>query len=253
MVSDRADNSPTGQVAAEPSPWNLPNALTVVRILLVPVFLILLLADGGQDMTTRWWALGVFLLAMATDKLDGDLARKYNLVTNFGKIADPIADKSLMAAALIGLAIIAEIPWWVPVIILVRELGITVLRFFMIRIAVMPASRGGKIKTVVQTVAIGLFLLLRPLAHIVPEAVTFVVLILAWLIMAAAIVITVVTGIDYCLQAAKLAKDSHAGESSENRNGPADGQAGGGPVDGQAGGGPVDGQPGGGPVDPRTR
>ena len=213
-MNDRPENSAPEQTPAEPSPWNVPNALTVLRILLVPVFLVLLLADGGQDMTMRWWALAVFLLAMATDKIDGDLARKYNLITNFGKIADPIADKSLMAAALIGLAAIAEIPWWVPIIILIRELGITVLRFFMIRIAVMPASRGGKIKTVLQTVAIGLFLLLRPVAHIVPEGVTFALLILAWVVMVAAIVVTVVTGIDYCLQAAKLAKDSHAGNAA---------------------------------------
>ncbi|TSI16109.1 CDP-diacylglycerol--glycerol-3-phosphate 3-phosphatidyltransferase [Brevibacterium aurantiacum] len=213
-MNDRSENGTPGHAPAEPSPWNVPNALTVLRILLVPVFLVLLLADGGQDMTMRWWALVVFLLAMATDKIDGDLARKYNLITNFGKIADPIADKSLMAAALIGLAAIAEIPWWVPIIILVRELGITVLRFFMIRIAVMPASRGGKIKTVLQTVAIGLFLLLRPTAQIVPEGATFALLILAWLIMVAAIVVTVVTGIDYCLQAAKLAKESRGGDGT---------------------------------------
>ncbi|GAA1936214.1 hypothetical protein GCM10009689_15600 [Brevibacterium antiquum] len=213
-MNDRSEHGAPGHAPAEPSPWNVPNALTVLRILLVPVFLVLLLADGGQDMTMRWWALVVFLLAMATDKIDGDLARKYNLITNFGKIADPIADKSLMAAALIGLAAIAEIPWWVPIIILVRELGITVLRFFMIRIAVMPASRGGKIKTVLQTVAIGLFLLLRPVAQIVPEGVTFALLIVAWLIMVAAIVVTVVTGIDYCLQAAKLAKESRGGSGT---------------------------------------
>lgn len=210
-MNDRSENGAPGHAPAEPSPWNVPNALTVLRILLVPVFLVLLLADGGQDMTMRWWALVVFLLAMATDKIDGDLARKYNLITNFGKIADPIADKSLMAAALIGLAAIAEIPWWVPIIILVRELGITVLRFFMIRIAVMPASRGGKIKTVLQTVAIGLFLLLTPLAVFVSAGVNFALTVFAWLVMTAAIVVTIVTGIDYCLQAAKLAKESRGG------------------------------------------
>ncbi|MCD1285970.1 CDP-diacylglycerol--glycerol-3-phosphate 3-phosphatidyltransferase [Brevibacterium sp. GP-SGM9] len=215
-MNERAEAGASNQPAAEPSPWNVPNALTVLRILLVPVFLILLLADGGHDLTTRWWALVVFLLAMLTDKIDGDLARKYNLITNFGKIADPIADKSLMAAALIGLALVSELPWWVPVVILVRELGITVLRFFMIRIAVMPASKGGKLKTVLQTVAIGLFLLLYPLAHLVPEGVTFVLVLLAWIIMSAAIVVTVVTGIDYCIQAAKLAKDAHAGDAGKD-------------------------------------
>lgn len=211
---ERAEASSQEAPAPEPSAWNVPNALTVLRILLVPLFLVLLLNDGGYDVATRWWALVVFLLAMLTDKIDGDIARKYNLITNFGKIADPIADKSLMAAALIGLSIIGGLPWWVPVIILVRELGITVLRFFMIRIAVMPASRGGKIKTVMQTVAIGLFLLLYPLAQLVPEWATFVLLILAWVVMTAAIVVTIVTGIDYCVQAAKLAKDNRAGGTS---------------------------------------
>ena len=208
-MNERAETPPQ----AAPSNWNVPNALTVVRILLVPVFLMLLLNDGGQNMTTRWWALAVFLLAMLTDKIDGDLARKYNLITDFGKIADPIADKSLMAAALIGLAVVGEVPWWVPVIILVRELGITVLRFFMIRIAVMPASRGGKIKTVLQTVAIGLLLLWKPLAFLVPGVVAVVLLVIAWLVLVAAIIVTIVTGVDYCIQAAKLARAAHAGEA----------------------------------------
>lgn len=234
-MNDRPETPPT----AEPSAWNLPNALTVVRILLVPVFLVLLLNDGGQDLTTRWWALAVFLLAMATDKIDGDLARKYNLITNFGKIADPIADKSLMAAALIGLALVGELPWWVPVIILVRELGITVLRFFMIRIAVMPASKGGKLKTVLQTVAIGLFLLLKPLAFIVPVPVAIVLIVVAWVVMAAAIVVTIVTGIDYCIQAARLARTAHSGAEATDRP-TSDGTSAGGsvrqPGHGEAGG-----------------
>ncbi|TGD11271.1 CDP-diacylglycerol--glycerol-3-phosphate 3-phosphatidyltransferase [Brevibacterium sp. S111] len=221
-MNDRVEAGASQQPAAEPSPWNIPNALTVLRILMVPVFLVLLLAQGGDDVTTRWWALVVFLLAMLTDKIDGDLARRYNLVTNFGKIADPIADKSLMAAALIGLAIIVELPWWVPVIILVRELGITVLRFFMIRIAVMPASRGGKIKTVLQTVAIGLFLLIFPLAHLVPPVVYVVLLVFAWVVMTGAIVVTLVTGIDYCVQAAKLYKEAKAGGSSAAGDGARD-------------------------------
>ena len=193
----------------------MPNALTVLRILMVPLFLVFLLADGGNDVTLRWWALVVFLVAMFTDFVDGYLARRNNLITNFGKIADPIADKSLMAAALIGLAIIAELPWWVPVIILVREFGITVLRFFMIRIAVMPASRGGKIKTVLQTAAIGLFLLIFPLSAVVPSVVYVILLVFAWIIMTAAIVVTIVTGVDYCVQAAKLYKDAKNGGNTQ--------------------------------------
>ena len=193
----------------------MPNALTVLRILMVPLFLVFLLADGGNDVTLRWWALVVFLVAMFTDFVDGYLARRNNLITNFGKIADPIADKSLMAAALIGLAIIVELPWWVPVIILVREFGITVLRFFMIRIAVMPASRGGKIKTVLQTAAIALFLLIFPLSDVVPPVVYTILLVIAWIIMTAAIVVTIVTGVDYCVQAAKLYKDAKTGGNAQ--------------------------------------
>ena len=193
----------------------MPNALTVLRILMVPLFLVFLLADGGNDVTLRWWALVVFLVAMFTDFVDGYLARRYNLITNFGKIADPIADKSLMAAALIGLAIIVELPWWVPVIILVREFGITVLRFFMIRIAVMPASRGGKIKTVLQTAAIALFLLIFPLSDVVAPVVYTILLVIAWIIMTAAIVVTIVTGVDYCVQAAKLYKDAKTGGNAQ--------------------------------------
>ena len=193
----------------------MPNALTVLRILMVPLFLVFLLADGGNDVTLRWWALVVFLVAMFTDFVDGYLARRNNLITNFGKIADPIADKSLMAAALIGLAIIVELPWWVPVIILVREFGITVLRFFMIRIAVMPASRGGKIKTVLQTAAIALFLLIFPLSDVVAPVVYTILLVIAWIIMTAAIVVTIVTGVDYCAQAAKLYKDAKTGGNAQ--------------------------------------
>ena len=214
-MNDRVEAGASQQPSAEPSPWNIPNALTVLRILMVPLFLVLLLADGGNDVTLRWWALIVFLLAMFTDFVDGYLARRNNLITNFGKIADPIADKSLMAAALIGLAIIVELPWWVPVIILVREFGITVLRFFMIRIAVMPASRGGKIKTVLQTAAIALFLLIFPLSDVVPPVVYTILLVIAWIIMTAAIVVTIVTGVDYCVQAAKLYKDAKNGGNTQ--------------------------------------
>ena len=214
-MNDRVEAGASQQPSAEPSPWNVPNALTVLRILMVPLFLVLLLADGGNDVTLRWWALIVFLLAMFTDFVDGYLARRNNLITNFGKIADPIADKSLMAAALIGLAIIVELPWWVPVIILVREFGITVLRFFMIRIAVMPASRGGKIKTVLQTAAIALFLLIFPLSDMVAPVVYTILLVIAWIIMTAAIVVTIVTGVDYCVQAAKLYKDAKTGGNAQ--------------------------------------
>ena len=98
---------------------------------------------------------------MITDRFDGALARSYGMVTEFGTLADPIADKALIGAALIGLSMLGDLPWWVTVVIMVREIGITVLRFAVLRRGVIPASRGGKLKTLVQAVAIGL---VRPAA-----------------------------------------------------------------------------------------
>ncbi|GAA4285004.1 hypothetical protein GCM10022261_25350 [Brevibacterium daeguense] len=193
---------------SQPSPWNLPNALTILRILLVPVFLVLLLGHGGEDPVWRLWAFIVFGLAMLTDKIDGDLARRWGLVTDFGKIADPIADKSLMAAALIGLWLIEVLPWWIPVIILVREFGITVLRLVIIRWVVLPASKGGKLKTLLQTLAIGLFIVLLPLAGVVPEPVIVGLVITAWVVMTAAVVVTLVTGVDYCVKSYRLVRQT---------------------------------------------
>ena len=176
-------------VDAAPSNWNLPNALTVLRILGVPVFLWLLLREGGGDATWRWWAFGVFALLMITDRLDGELARRNNLITDFGKIADPIADKALMIGALVGLNVIGVLPWWVTVIIVVRELGITVWRMVLLRQGkVVPASTGGKLKTVLQTLAVGLFIM--PVSWLFWPA---------WIVMIAAIAVTVWTGVQYLL------------------------------------------------------
>ena len=140
-------------VNPEVSNWNLPNILTSVRILFIPLFVWLVL--GGHD----WWAFGCFVLLMITDKLDGDIARSRGLVTNFGKIADPIADKALMTAAFVCLNIIGVLPVWVTVLILVREFGITIWRFVLLRQGkVVPASQGGKLKTALQTLAVALYL-----------------------------------------------------------------------------------------------
>ena len=180
---------------AAPSNWNLPNALTVLRILGVPVFLWLLLQEGGEDAGWRWWAFGVFALLMITDKIDGDLARSRNLVTDFGKIADPIADKALMIGALVGLNIIELLPWWITAIIVVRELGITLWRVVQLRRGhVVPASKGGKLKTVAQSLAVALFLM--PLAWLFWSA---------WIVMIIAVAITVVTGIQYIVDSRKAA------------------------------------------------
>jgi CDP-diacylglycerol---glycerol-3-phosphate 3-phosphatidyltransferase len=180
----------------EPSPWNLPNALTAFRIVLVPLFAWMLLAHPAEP---GWRVLtaGVFSVAILTDSLDGYLARRNNLVTRFGKLADPIADKALTGTALICLSVIGELWWWVTIVILVREWGITVMRFAMLRYGVMAAGRGGKIKTVFQAVAIILYLL--PLAAVASWAP-----IVAMIVMGIALVLTVVSGLDYVREAVRL-------------------------------------------------
>ncbi|WP_285650073.1 CDP-diacylglycerol--glycerol-3-phosphate 3-phosphatidyltransferase [Actinomycetospora sp. NBRC 106375] len=173
---------------------NIANALTVVRLVLVPVFLVVLFVDGGQSAAWRWAAFAVFAIASLTDTFDGDLARRWGLVTDFGKIADPIADKALTGSALVGLSLLGELGWWVTVTIAAREVGVTLLRFWVLRHGVIPASRGGKIKTVLQTVALGLAIM--PLPTWLDPAVA--------VLMVAAVVVTVVTGVDYLVRALRL-------------------------------------------------
>ena len=181
--------------------WNLPNILTMLRIVLVPFFIWFLILDApglqAQNGPWRWAAAFVFAVAIYTDKLDGDIARSRGLVTDFGKIADPIADKLLIGSALVMLSLLQELPWWVTILILVREWGITALRFFVIRYGVIPASRGGKLKTVVQTVAIFLYVL--PLASLAPW-----LGVVAFVVMMAALAITLWTGGEYVIEALKL-------------------------------------------------
>jgi len=185
-------------VSPAPQPtWNLANVLTVARVLLVPVFAWALLADDGDSTGYRLLAAGVFAVAAVTDRIDGWYARRTGQVTDFGKLLDPIADKLLVGTALVALSALGELPWWVTVVILVRELGITVMRFFLLRYVVLPASRGGKLKTVLQTVAIGLYVL--PL-FAMPGAVEVV----AAVVMAAALLVTVVTGLDYVRTAVRI-------------------------------------------------
>ena len=188
--------------ALPPSPGagvlNVANVLTFARLLMVPVFVAVLFAGDGHQAAWRGWACLVFALASLTDRIDGDLARKRNLVTPVGQIADPIADKALTGAALIGLSLLGDLPWWVTVVVLVREVGVTLLRFWVIRHGVIPASRGGKLKTLLQGVAIGLYVLplTGPLAS------------LRWWLMAAAVAVTVVTGADYVARALTLRRTS---------------------------------------------
>ena len=184
-----------------PSNWNVPNALTTLRIVMVPFFAWALLVDDGQSAGWRWLAYALFVLAMITDKIDGDLARKHNLVTNFGKIADPIADKALTGMAFVGLSLIGELWWAVTVVVLVREWGITLMRFWLIRHGVvLPAGQGGKLKTMVQTIA--LMLLILPLRQFTGfwEPVGTVVWWVAVVLMAAAVALTVWTGVVYVVE-----------------------------------------------------
>jgi CDP-diacylglycerol---glycerol-3-phosphate 3-phosphatidyltransferase len=183
--------------------WNIANILTMLRIALVPVFVLVLLDDGGHDAAWRLAAAAVFFLASATDRLDGELARKHGLITDFGKIADPIADKALMGAALVALSAMHQVWWWVTAAILIRELGITLLRFWVIEYGVIAASRGGKLKTLLQALAI--FLAVLPVASW-PGGPA-----LSWadsVIMGAALVVTVVTGADYVARAVALRRSA---------------------------------------------
>ena len=148
---------------AKPSNWNVPNALTTLRILMVPYFGWALLVDGGESVLWRTVAWAVFVVAMITDKVDGDLARKHDLITDFGKIADPIADKAITGMAFIGLSLIGDIWWWVTIIVLIREWSVTLLRLSVLKQVVIPAAASGKLKTVLQAVALSG--LLWPLPH----------------------------------------------------------------------------------------
>lgn len=195
--------------------WNLPNILTMLRIVLVPFFVWFLIADApdlqSESGPWRWAAVAAFAVAIYTDKLDGDIARSRGLVTDFGKIADPIADKLLIGSALVMLSVLDELSWWITAVILIREWGITALRFFVIRYGVIPASRGGKLKTVVQTAAIFLYLL--PLSAIAAWLVW-----VAFAVMLVAVIITVWTGVEYILEALKVRAQGLRRRAEERQN-----------------------------------
>lgn len=197
----RLTDDPMGHPPSPASAWNIANALTVLRLVLVPVFVLALFAGDGHETRWRVLAWAVFAVASVTDRIDGDLARKRGLVTEFGKLADPIADKALIGAALIGLSVLHDLPWWITAVMLVREIGVTVLRFWVIRHGVIPASRGGKVKTLLQAVATGLFVLIPLGGWLKP---------IAWIFMVAAVVVALATGVDYVARAIRLRRSSLA-------------------------------------------
>lgn len=184
--------------------WNPANLLTMLRIVIVPGFVALMLLGGGHDPKWRSGAWAAFGVAMITDFFDGQLARRWDLVSDFGKIADPIADKAIMGAALLTLSALGDVWWWITVVILVREIGVTLLRLWVIRFGVIAASRGGKLKTLAQGVAVGMYVLMLtgPLAEI--RAV----------IMGVAVALTIVTGFDYVRQAWVLRRQGLAARAA---------------------------------------
>jgi CDP-diacylglycerol--glycerol-3-phosphate 3-phosphatidyltransferase len=179
------------------SNWNLPNAITVARIVLAPVFVWMLLADDGSDGALRWWAALLFVVAIASDGIDGHIARSRNLVTDLGKILDPIADKVLTGGALVALSILGELPWWVTIVVLVREIGITVHRFIVISDHVVAAAWMGKLKTLAQAVAISLAL--APFWVFFGDWVLWV----NGVFMTIAVLLTIASGIDYVVTAVR--------------------------------------------------
>ena len=140
----------------------LPNILTVFRILALPFCACTLFVDGGDNPTWQVISWTSFFIVGMTDVLDGRIARSRNQISNFGAILDPIADKALIATALIGLSILEKLPWWVTILILVREISVTILRFAVIKREVISASKGGKIKALTQNFAVGFYILPLP-------------------------------------------------------------------------------------------
>jgi CDP-diacylglycerol--glycerol-3-phosphate 3-phosphatidyltransferase len=195
---------PARAAAPPPSLVNAANALTVIRLVLVPVFVLCLVAGGVPG---RLAAFAAFATASVTDLLDGRVARRRGLITDFGKIADPIADKALTGAALITLSALGQLPWWVTAVVLVRELGVTALRFWVIRRGVIAASRGGKLKTILQVLAISLYVL-PGIFSVVREVV-----------MAVAVVVTLLTGADYVARAIRLRRPPPGGRGQPGRAG----------------------------------
>lgn len=189
--------------------WNVPNLLTLIRILLIPVFWHVLMYEQGENPRARVLAAVIFVVAAVTDYVDGALARKQGLVTTFGKIADPLADKALTGAALIGLSVLGDLWWSITFVILAREIGVTLVRFIVLKHGVIPASRGGKAKTMAQMLAILLFLL--PIEADMSY--------LWWVrnaVMALAVALTVVTGLDYVNKAYRTRHDSKAAKAGRS-------------------------------------
>ncbi|MBZ4488610.1 CDP-diacylglycerol--glycerol-3-phosphate 3-phosphatidyltransferase [Microbacterium sp. cx-55] len=187
-------------------PRQLPNAITIVRILCAPVFLWMLLADAGQDGALRWGAAALFIVAIASDGIDGHIARSNNIVTDLGKLLDPIADKVLTGCAFVGLSILAELPWWVTAVVLFREIGVTIYRLVVVSDHVLAAAWMGKLKTLAQAVALSLALL--PLPALLGDWIGVVNTVTMWI----AVILTIASGIDFVVSEVR-GRRVRAGES----------------------------------------
>lgn len=213
------DNVSRVQRESKVSVVNLPNVLTVTRLVLVPVFVILGLQDSW---TARWLAFVVFALAAITDRFDGQLARSWGQITDFGRIADPIADKALTLCGFGLLSYQGFLPWWVTILIAVRELGITAMRaFFLRRGVVVSANQAGKLKTFMQIVALGVLLI--PWAHFTAlsetnEGWVVVVIRLGQALAGVALALTLYSGFMYVLEGVRLMRGS--GGSEDERSTP---------------------------------
>lgn len=192
------------QGQSKTSPFNLPNAITVLRILLVPVVIALVFQAPSANSWQRWLAVSAFVISIATDGVDGSIARRRGLITDLGKILDPIADKALIGGAFVSLSILGQIDWWITIAILVRELGITTYRLVVVRRRVLAASTGGKVKTVLQAVAVGFYL--SPLSALWQP-----IEVIQYLILLAAVVLTVSSGLQYVILEVKAGRARRRG------------------------------------------
>jgi CDP-diacylglycerol--glycerol-3-phosphate 3-phosphatidyltransferase len=164
-----------------------PNTLTVTRILLIPIGVYTLFFDGGDNSTFQIISYLIFFTLGMTDIVDGRWARHSNRITPLGTFLDPVADKALIGSAMISLSILDRFPWWITILILTREIGITLFRLLVIKNGVIPASKGGKIKTLMQNFGVGFFILPLPQS-------------LDWFkygFMSVAIVLTITSAYDY--------------------------------------------------------
>ncbi|WP_201774453.1 CDP-diacylglycerol--glycerol-3-phosphate 3-phosphatidyltransferase [Demequina sediminicola] len=206
----------------------LPNLLTALRLVMVPVAVVLLILDDAADGAQRWWALILVVLASLTDWLDGYLARRWNVVSSFGKLADPIADKALVLGVLAALVFVDDLPWWPLVVLTVREVAVTLGRLAVAKDVVIPASRGGKVKTFLQLTAI--------IVLVVPNMPMWVDTV-AWWVLIAATIVAVVTGVDYGRMILRAVREHREAGTTTTEQGHVPGHSGGDGLRGEGAGG----------------